>query len=80
MQYLVQTVNLLYCLTIEKGAYMLEQLLKIDEDKPRLLRTKDAYQGEEMVIDPAGCINIRKKGQLQVVTMPVLNMSSMPNK
>lgn len=80
MQYLVQTGNILYCLTIEKGEYMLQQLMKIDENKTRLLRTKKIYRGEEMVIDPVGCINIRKKGQLQVITMPVLAMNLIPNK
>lgn len=78
MQYLVQTQNSLYGLKIENGKITLGKLMKINESPA--VDVGKTYQGDEMIIDQDGCINILKAGKLQLATSPVINMNLIQKK
>jgi len=78
MQYLVQTLNSLYGLKIEKGIFTIGKLMKINESPA--VEVGDTKQGDEMVMDPAGCITIFNKGSFQLKTSPVINMNLVQTK
>ncbi|MFA6096354.1 MAG: hypothetical protein WC788_01855 [Candidatus Paceibacterota bacterium] len=78
MQYLIQTLNSLYGLKIEKGKFTIGKLMKINESPA--VDVGDTKQGDEMVFDPHGCISIFNKGEFQLRTSPVINMNLVQTK
>lgn len=78
INYLIQTLNSMYGLTIENGEYMLGKIMRLNESPN--IEIGEIFREDQIVINDQGIMTIYKKGVWQFKTSPILNMNIMPNK